>query len=158
MKKMTFISLFCLILDQLVKIIIVNLFSAHHGITIIPSFFSLMYVQNTGAAWSILDGNRLFLITTSILALIIIYFIFIKNQELKKIELIIYGILTGGILGNLFDRIFRGYVIDYLSFNIFGYKFPIFNLADIFIVCSVFIILILTLRGVKQDDSTSERK
>lgn len=155
---MTFVGVFCLILDQLVKIIIVNLFSVHHGITIIPGFFSLMHVQNTGAAWSILDGNRLFLIIMSILALIVIYLVFIKNQQLKKMEQIIYGILIGGILGNLFDRIFRGYVVDYLSFNIFGYPFPIFNLADIFIVCSVFIILILTLRGVKQDDSTSERK
>ena len=158
MKRIGFIALFCLILDQLSKIIIVNLFSVHRGITIIPSFFSLMYVQNTGAAWSILDGNRLFLIITSILALIVIYLFFIKKQELKKIEHVIYGILIGGILGNLFDRIFRGFVVDYLSFNIFGYPFPIFNLADIFIVCSVFIILILTLRGVKQDDSTSERK
>ena len=158
MKKIGFIALFCLILDQLAKIIIVNLFSVHRGITIIPGFFTLMYVQNTGAAWSILDGNRLFLIITSILALIVIYLFFIKKQELKKIEHVIYGILIGGILGNLFDRIFRGFVVDYLSFNIFGYPFPIFNLADIFIVCSVFLILILTLRGVKQDDSTSERK
>lgn len=62
---------------------------------------------------------------------------------------IIYGILLGGIIGNLIDRIIYGYVIDYLNFNIFGYNFPVFNFADICIVISIFIIIIEILKGDK---------
>lgn len=57
--------------------------------------------------------------------------------------------MIGGILGNLFDRIIYGYVIDYLDFYIFGYNFPIFNIADICIVISVILIIIDTLWGGK---------
>ena len=60
-----------------------------------------------------------------------------------------YSMLIGGILGNLIDRIIRGYVIDYLDFNIIGYNFPIFNLADIAIVISAFLLIINMSRGDK---------
>ena len=151
MKKILSISAMCFMIDQILKILIINSFSVHEGLTIIPNFFSFMYVRNTGAAWSIFEGKSLFLVLASIMALFVIYFFFIKGKELSRIEGILYGILIGGILGNLWDRIFRGYVIDYLSFIIFGYPFPIFNFADICIVLSVIVILILTFRGDKND-------
>jgi signal peptidase II len=56
-----------------------------------------------------------------------------------------YGMFIGGIVGNLVDRVFRNYVIDFLSFNIFGYHFPVFNIADCFIVISIFLIVIESL-------------
>ena len=151
MKKILPVSVICFVIDQILKILIVNSFSVHEGLTVIPKFFSFMYVRNTGAAWSIFEGKSLFLALASIIALLVIYFLFIKEKELSRIEEILYGILIGGILGNLWDRIFRGYVIDYLSFIIFDYPFPIFNFADICIVLSVFGILILTFRGDKND-------
>lgn len=153
MKKILIISAFCLIIDQLLKCSVESILDLHHGITIIPGFFSIFYVQNTGAAWSILDGNRLFLIFTSFLALLVIYFTFIKNRDLSNIEKVIYGILIGGILGNLSDRIFRGFVVDYLKFDIINYHFPVFNFADICIVLSVVFILIMLIRGDKNEDS-----
>ena len=61
--------------------------------------------------------------------------------------------LIGGIFGNLIDRLFYGYVIDFLSFDIFGYKFPVFNIADIFICLGVFIIFICSLGGKHEDNS-----
>ena len=64
-------------------------------------------------------------------------------------DISIYSLLIGGILGNLFDRIIYGYVVDYLDFYFFNYNFPIFNIADICIVCSVVLIIIDTLRGGK---------
>ena len=151
MKKILSISIICFVIDQILKLFTVNSFSVHEGLSVIPNFFSFMYVRNTGAAWSIFEGKSLFLVLASIMALLVIYFFFIKEKELSRIEGILYGILIGGILGNLCDRIFRGYVIDYLSFTIFNYHFPIFNFADICIVLSVAGILILTFRGDKND-------
>ena len=60
----------------------------------------------------------------------------------SKIENLSYGMIIGGIIGNLFDRIFYNYVIDFLDFKIFGYDYPIFNLADTFIVIGVILLVI----------------
>lgn len=153
MKKIFSISIICLILDQLFKYIVVSNIKLYNGVTIIPDFFSIFHIRNTGAAWSILEGNRILLILLSIFALIAIYIFFIRNKELNKLEIICYGALIGGILGNLSDRIMYGYVVDYLKFDIFNYHFPIFNFADICIVLSVVVMFILSLRGEKKDDT-----
>ena len=67
-----------------------------------------------------------------------------------------YGLLLGGILGNLLDRIIRGYVTDYVSLNIVGYHFPIFNLADTFIVIGVFLLLLKEIRKENNLDSRNK--
>lgn len=143
------ITLVLLILDQLIKNIVDKSLDLMQSIKVVDNFFSITYVTNDGAAWSILSGNRFFLIVITIIAMIIIYVFFIKNKKLSRLENITYGILYSGILGNLFDRIFLGSVIDYLDFNIFGYNFPVFNLADICIVVSVILLGILIFRGEK---------
>lgn len=152
MKKLISISTLCVIIDQLLKILIINNFNLYEGINIIPNFFTLIRVHNTGAAWSILSDNISLLIFLSIFALAIIYILFIKDHILKKYETVTLGVLIGGILGNLFDRIFRGYVIDYLDFQIFHYNFPVFNFADICIVISVIILLILEIGGKHENN------
>ena len=111
-------------------------------------------LHNTGAAFSILTSNTILLILVSIVALNLIYFFLIRNRDLTKLENVIYGVLIGGILGNLIDRIIHGYVIDYLDFTIFGYAFPVFNFADICIVISIFLIIILTCKGEKNEVSS----
>lgn len=118
---------------------------------IIPGFFSLIRVHNTGAAWSIFSDNIFFLIFISLVALIMIYLFFIKNNILTKVEQVIYGILIGGVLGNLIDRVIRGYVIDFFSFQFGSYAFPVFNFADIFIVISAFAVVLLQFRGGKNE-------
>ena len=115
---------------------------------IIKDFFSLFYVQNFGAGFSILIGQRLFLILISLIALVAIIYYLYRNKDIKKYEKILYPVLIGGILGNLFDRIIFGYVIDYLSFNFFGYEYPVFNFADMAIVISIFGLLFF---GIKDD-------
>ena len=74
------------------------------------------------------------------------YFLIINNN-LSILDKIIYGMLYGGIIGNLLDRIFRGYVIDYLDFIVFKYDFPIFNFADSLIVVAMILLIITILRG-----------
>ena len=135
------------IIDQLIKIIVANNMILNSSIQIINDFFSITYVQNLGAAFSILTGNRIFLIFIAVISLIVIYKFFIKNIKLTKLDIFTYSLLFGGIIGNLLDRLIRGYVIDYLDFSFFGYDFPIFNLADIVIVISAFVLVITMYRG-----------
>lgn len=160
MKTYTKILLFTLIfifVDQISKGIINLYMNVGESINIIPSFFSLTYVQNNGAAFSILQNQRLLLIIISLIALNIIFIFFIKDKLLKKSEIFIYSLLLGGIVGNLIDRVFLGYVIDFLSFSIFGYDFAIFNLADSFIVIAACLIFIFMM-GDKSGTHSNERK
>ena len=142
MKKIFIISFLILIVDQIIKLSITSSITLYQTISIIKYFFYLTHVHNIGAAWSILEENGIFLILIALTSLVLIYIFLIKNKDLKQIDKWTYGILIGGILGNLFDRIIHGYVIDYLEFHIFNYHFPIFNLADICIVVSVMLIVI----------------
>lgn len=139
-KKPIILSLLLIVMDQAIKFLIAYLITLNNNIVIIKNFFSITYVKNFGAAWSILEGNIILLIAIAISALIAIYYIFIKDQKLSTLDTIGYGLLISGIAGNLIDRALLGYVVDYLEFNIFGYHFPIFNLADICIVISFILI------------------
>ena len=153
-KKYNLIYFLALLLagfDQLIKYIIIRKLELFQSIPVIDNFFNITYLKNEGAAWSILTGNRLFLITISLVIVFLLYFIFIKDNKLNKLEQYVYGILYGGIFGNLIDRIFRGSVIDYLDFKIFNYNFPVFNLADICIVISIILLGIIVFRGDKNE-------
>lgn len=144
MKKIiALFSSILIVLDQLIKYVIANNLELNETKEIIHNFFSITYVQNFGAAWSMFNGYVFILVIVSFLALCFIYMLFIHNKNLNKMECITYSLLIGGIIGNLIDRVFLGYVIDYLSFNIFGYMFPVFNLADICIVLSVIFLIIM---------------
>lgn len=152
--KIVIITMFlAVLLDQIIKLIISYNMNVNDSIVIINNFFKITYAHNIGAAWSILSGGRIILIILGIVAINLIYVFFINNKELNKKQQIIYGLLLSGILGNLIDRIIYGYVIDYLDFNIFGYNYPIFNLADILIVISVILIIIFSFK-VKNETSS----
>lgn len=146
MKKIAGISIFVLIIDQLLKLLVSSLLKLNTSKEIISNFFNISLVHNNGAAWSILSGNRLLLILISISALVLIYYLFIKDKELTSLEIVTYGMLIGGILGNLLDRILYGYVIDFLDFNILGYRYPVFNFADCCIVISALLLIIGVIR------------
>lgn len=147
MKKIVIFSLIIFVIDQIIKLFVgfnINLDSSY---VVINNFFSISNVHNYGAAFSILYGNRIFLIIISVLALLFVYYFMLKNKDLSKLDITIYSLLIGGILGNLFDRIIYGYVVDFFDFVIFGYNFPIFNIADICIVFSIFLIIYDSLRS-----------
>lgn len=158
MKKIILISSFLTLLDQMIKLIVDKNLILGESVKIIDNFFHFTYVKNYGAAFSILTGSTIFLIIIGFLALFLIYQFLIKNKSLSKIEFITYSFLIAGIIGNLLDRIIRGYVIDYFDFKIFGYNFPIFNLADTFIVLSVISIIYITLKEEYNGKNNSKRK
>lgn len=146
MRKMLFLIFIGVWIDQVLKILVENFLSLHQNIIICKGFFSLSYVRNYGAAFSLLDGNRFLFILIAFLALIVFYFTFFRNKDLHKWESVIYSLFISGILGNLIDRIFRGYVVDYLSFSFGSYFFPVFNFADICIVVATFGMIIFSVK------------
>lgn len=154
MKKLYGFSLMVILFDQLIKNGLLFFLSFGQSITIIPNFFSITLVGNTGGAFSILSSSTILLIVISIVFLNLIYFLFIRGKKLSDFDQVTYGILIGGITGNLIDRVVHMQVIDYLDFNIFGYAFPIFNLADIAIVISMFLLIIQVIKGDKNEVSS----
>ena len=106
---------------------------------VIKDFFYLDLQKNTGAAFSILEGATIFFVVVGIFALIFIHKYLLK-EKLNTLKILSYSLLIGGIVGNLFDRIFYGYVVDFLSFKFGDYYFPVFNLADSFIVVGAIIL------------------
>lgn len=134
-------------LDQYTKSIILNYFELYESKTIIDSFFSLTYAQNFGAGFSIMQNARTtFLIITPI-CLIGFTYLFIKsNDKLSKTALLL---MISGTIGNFIDRIVRIYVVDFLDFIIFGWDFPIFNVADIFLTIGVCLYIIALIKEEK---------
>ena len=142
-KKNIYITgIILLLIDQIVKILIRTKMALYQEIKIIPKIFSLYYVENDGAAFSILGSKTILLITVSIVCLVILNN-FILKEELPKISHIPLGILLGGIMGNLIDRIIFQSVTDYLSLFIFKYRFPVFNIADMAICLSTIFLTIV---------------
>ena len=131
-----------LLLDQFIKLLINNLMKLGQEIEVIPNFFSLLYVKNTGAAFSILRDSTLLLIIISVLIIIILDKEIKKQKSFTKLNTLALGMIMGGIFGNLIDRILHHGVIDYLSFRLFNHSFPIFNLADIGITVGVALFII----------------
>ncbi len=145
-----FCSIVMLIIDLLSKNVIISKIEWGSEITVIDGFFSISHVHNTGAAWGIFSDKTFILsITTCIAALVIIYLIYAAT--VNKTVLICLSVILGGAVGNLSERIFRGYVTDFLSFNIFGYNFPSFNFADICITCGCFVLLFYIIFFHKKD-------
>lgn len=147
MKRIISYSFIFVLIDQIIKVVVSNM---KNNIVIIKNFFSLTYVENTGAAFSILESKRIFLIIIGIGALYLIYKFLIKDKKLTTPETLIYSLLIGGIVGNLIDRIIYGYVIDYLEFILFNHYMPIFNFADICIVIGTILFLFETIKEDKK--------
>lgn len=147
LKSVIFFGMIFLILDQSVKIFINSRFVLGEAYILINNLLSILLVHNTGAAFSILSGNQVFLVIVGILALVALLLFIYQGDNYSDYEIFAYSLLFGGILGNLIDRIFYGYVIDFISLTFVDYNFPIFNIADMCIVTSVILIIIKVIKG-----------
>ena len=154
-KKILIISLIGFFLDRLSKIVIVNKLVLNKSIRIIPKFLYITYAKNTGAAWSILSGNRLLLIIISFIALGLFIYYILKDKNITFVESISYGLILSGIIGNLVDRLFYGYVIDFIDVYIFNYDFPIFNIADFLIVIGVILYGLTCIKSGDKNESSN---
>lgn len=144
MKKFKYIIIIVIlfVIDQISKLVIMNNFRLNESVTVIKNFFRLTYSQNDGAAFGMFGGKTIFIVIVSVLVLGYLLFELFYHKKRNLIVDASVSLIVGGLIGNLFDRLYFGYVRDFLDFNIFGYDFAIFNLADTFIVVGAFIFLV----------------
>ncbi len=154
-KKIFIIGIVSLIIDQVSKVLIDTFLEPDQVIVIVKNFFYLTRVGNTGAAFSILEGYTLFLIALSFVCIILLFKLS-KDFKKNKTTTFAFGLLVGGILGNLSDRLFLGIVRDFLKFKIFEYNFPIFNVADMCIVIGVILLIVSMYKG--EEHGSKSRK
>lgn len=134
---------FLILLDQLSKNFIVNHFTLGESKEIILNFFNITSHRNRGAAWGILQDSRLFFIVVTLIFMGILSYYLIKHKgKLSSFDKITFSLIYAGAIGNFIDRLTRHEVVDFLDFRIFGYDFPIFNLADCFICIGVFFLML----------------
>lgn len=130
-------------LDQLTKFIITSKFSLYETKPVIKDVFAITYIQNTGVAWGMFKGKRIIFLILTFIALLFAFRIYYNVYNKKKyipIRICLI-LLISGALGNMLDRIRLGYVVDFFSFELIN--FPVFNVADIMVVISIFLLFIL---------------
>ena len=159
MKKTKYflIVIVLVIIDQTTKFLVSSNMELHQEIPIINDFFSLLYIRNDGAAFSILSGQMWVFYLVTIIVLVIIGYFF-KTSD-SKFTLLTTSILLAGVLGNFIDRLLYQEVIDFFSFTFGTYKFAIFNVADIYISIAVVLFVVETLfldRGRKDGNDNSK--
>ena len=131
------LSIFIVLIDQFTK----YLMFYNKKIFINKDFllFKLDFVKNYGAAFNIFSGSRVFLSLISIFFSILIIYLSFRKNTLNSIDLYSYSFILGGTIGNGIDRLYRGFVVDFINLNIIN--FPVFNIADISINIGFIILL-----------------
>ena len=132
-----------LVLDIVSKRLVVSGMRLDQVISVIPGVFDLHYIRNYGAAFSIMQNKRFFLIAVTVIMMTALCVYAVKmGTRISKAERIALAMIVGGGIGNLIDRIFLGYVTDFLDIHII----PIFNVADCFVTvgCALLVIAVLT--------------
>ena len=131
------LSIFLVLIDQFTKYLMIynkNLFINKDYL-----LFKLDFVKNYGAAFNIFSGNRIFLSLISIIFSILLIYLILRKKNLNLLDLYAYSFILGGTIGNGIDRIYKGFVVDFINLNIIN--FPVFNIADISINIGFIILL-----------------
>jgi len=139
------VAICVVLLDQASKEWVRGAFSLHESIPVLPGFFNLTYVRNTGAAWGMFSGQN---IALSALALVMLAALVVFRRKILppgRVHRVALGLLCGGIVGNLFDRLRLDYVVDFLDVYWRVHHFPAFNVADSAICIAVGIYVLGTL-------------
>ena len=144
------LAVLVVIVDQLTKLWIMKNFALYEQQNIIPGFFNLVYVTNTGAAFGFLAGGKswlrqVFFIGVAIVALGVIVFAYGHLKKQGRLFVYALGLIAGGAIGNLIDRLRFGSVVDFLDFYLGSYHWPAFNAADSAITIGVGLFLLGTL-------------
>lgn len=146
------VAIVILIIDQLTKKIITATMNIGDSYEVIPHFLNITSHRNNGAAWGILSGKMgfFYIITLIILAVLIIFYI--KETKYNAFMQVAISLLFAGALGNFIDRLFNGEVVDFIDTNIFGYDFPIFNIADSNLTIGVIFVIIALVKDATKKE------
>lgn len=146
------IAIAAFVLDYITKRWIVNNMKINEQFSVIGDFFLITSHRNRGAAFGILQEQRVFFIIITIVILVgILWYAHIMREKGSKTLLVGLALVLGGALGNFIDRVRFGEVVDFFKFNFGSYTFPIFNIADSAIVIGVGLILLDTLLEVRRE-------
>ena len=115
-------------------------------VNVIPGFFNLVYVENTGAAFGIFQGKLWLLSAISFAAMVVLSWLIWQGQHERKGMLLALALILGGTCGNFIDRVRLKYVVDFLEFYIKTYRWPSFNIADSAISIGVALLILLTVK------------
>ena len=145
MRFILFLSLPLYALDQLTKQWVLRSISPYDARIVVPDFFNLVNVTNTGAAFGSFKGNNTFFVIISLIALVVVTVLLVRHQRSDPWRDVSLALLLAGILGNLTDRLLYGHVIDFLLFNLhirYADPWPAFNVADSCISIAVVLFII----------------
>jgi signal peptidase II len=145
MKFILLLSLPLYALDQVTKHWVLRSINPYDARVVVPDFFNLVNVTNTGAAFGSFKGNNTFFIAISIIALVVVTILLVRHSQSDPWRDVSLALLLAGILGNLTDRLLYGHVIDFLLFNLhvrFADPWPAFNVADSCISIAVVLFII----------------
>ncbi len=160
-KKKYIISLIifvlCLFFDRLTKYLAIINLKDKDDFVIIKNALVLTYLENTGAAFSMLEGKRLIFIIITIIFSVIIFFFFLKIKPDRRYSplYICLTVILAGAVGNLIDRIMNGFVVDFIYFQIIN--FPVFNVADICVTLGVIFLIIFLLFKYRNTDFETQK-
>lgn len=135
------IAVIVFIIDIASKFWIINHFFLFESANLLP-FFSITYVRNIGAAFSIFEGQRWMLAVVAIVISGVIVYLLYRNSRLKRLENFSLALILGGAVGNVFDRIYHGFVVDFLDVNFGDWHYPTFNIADCAICIGIVLFII----------------
>lgn len=144
MKKIKYILIILItfLIDQISKIAIMKNFELGESKILIKDFFKLTYTHNDGAAFGLFGGKTIFIVIVSMCILFYLVYELFKRKHVNLLASISISLIIGGLIGNLLDRIYYGYVRDFLDFKIFNYDFAVFNFGDIAIVVGALLLLV----------------
>lgn len=146
------IVVFLIFVDQLTKRMAIAKLKDKDAFVIIKKVFELDYLENRGSAFGMFQNQKVFLLIVGVVFMAIMFYVLWKTPAKKRflpIYLIVAGVISGGF-GNMIDRFFLGYVVDFFSFVLI--HFPVFNVADVYIVVSTFMIAFLLIFFYKDDE------
>ena len=140
-----------IIVDQLTKFLVVKYMTLGQSISVIDNFLYITSHRNEGAAWGLLQGKMIFfyVVTLVVIGLVILW---IRKLDIKKEKLLVIALslILGGALGNFIDRVMYQHVVDFINTYIFGYDFPIFNIADSALCIGVFLMAVDAILDIKR--------
>lgn len=140
------VAILALLTDQITKQLALLLLSNRESVPVLGNFFSLTLVQNEGIAFGLLGGLRPFLVPAIALSIVALSLYLITHRPARFLEQIAFGLILGGAVGNLMDRLRYGFVIDFFDFHVW----PVFNVADSSITVGIAYFILVQLFGGKR--------
>jgi signal peptidase II len=136
-----------IIVDQITKQVFWRLFTPGYNVDVIPGILRITLVKNAGAAFGLFEGGRILFIIASVIAVVFITYLGLRLPRTETYKRVLLGLILGGAIGNLIDRVYDGAVIDFIEMGIMGHWWPVYNVADITVTVGAVLLLIHLVRA-----------